>query len=164
MVLPSLVPGSCVRCLYSLPSDLVRYSISNDYQSLSQRFEISTLLFKLIVVIVEESVNWGAGNQGQHLPIRSMKSDTSEEWTLFKSEAKTSGALLITPIKERLYRALITAAMSTSSLETYSPTGCMLLISCGTRRPAQFLCLFSEHRKERGCDIGISSSIKVDVN
>ncbi len=80
-----------------------------------------------------------------------------------KSEAKTSVAMLIRPIKERLYRALISAAMSISLLETHAPKGCMLSISCGTRRPVQFV-LFSEHRKERGCDIGILFSIKVDVS
>jgi hypothetical protein len=65
---------------------------------------IPILVFKLIVVIVE-IVNRGAGNQGQHLPIRSMKSDTSKEWSLFKSAANISSALLARPIKERLYRA-----------------------------------------------------------
>ncbi len=73
--------------------------------SVSRKVSIPILVFKLIVVIVEEIVNRGAGNQGQHLPIRSMKSDTSKEWSLFKPAANISGALLARPIKERLYRA-----------------------------------------------------------
>ena len=81
-------------------------------------------------------------------------------------QAKTSGALLIRPIKERLYRALILAAMSTSSLETYSPKGCMLSISCGTRRPTQFYVYFQSIAKKGAATSAFypqSKSVSINV-
>ena len=79
-------------------------------------------------------------------------------------QAKTSGALLIRPIKERLYRALISSAMSTSSLETYSPNGCMLSLSCGTRRPAQFVSIFRASQRKAATSVFCSQSKSISIN
>ena len=47
--------------------------------SLSRNLSIPALVFKIIVAIVDEFVNRGVKHQGQLLPVRSMKSDTSKE-------------------------------------------------------------------------------------
>jgi len=72
------VPGNCVRYLYSFPRDLVRCSVSNTHQSV-RNVSIPTLVYRIIVVIVEEFANRCVGHQGQLLPVRGMKSDTSKE-------------------------------------------------------------------------------------
>jgi hypothetical protein len=84
---------------------------------------------------------------------------------VFKTEAKTSGALLIRPIKERLYRALISAAMSTSSLETYSPKGCMLMISC-RHRATSAVCIYFQSIAKKGAATSAfySQSKSISIN